>query len=279
MSEWIYPPEPRPNNAIGFTYIIINEKTMRCYPGMKTFVKGWEGYYGSCKILLAEIQTYKDKGEEPPYTRGIIRWHTDRAELAEHEANLQKGLDVLHSTFEDGSRMFYNGNINGKVAPGHNKGRKLGPNSKMGRKKGHIPWSKGLHPGQTPKQVAACIARRGKPTKPASDERKRKIAESNTGKTRSEESKRKQRETNKGKPWTQARKDAQANKKFLKDQPPKQKKGRAKSEETKRKQSEANKGKRWSQTRRSKKIKPFSDQARINLRAGQKKRREREKLL
>lgn len=124
MSEWIYPPEPKPEGCIGFTYIIINEKTFKCYPGLKTFVRGWEEYYGSNKELKAEIDEYKARGEEPPYTRGIIRWHTDRKELDGHEKNILVALDVTHTTFEDGTKMFYNKCANFPYMGGWNKGLK-----------------------------------------------------------------------------------------------------------------------------------------------------------
>jgi hypothetical protein len=108
MSDWLIF-EDIPNEAIGFTYIIVNEITGRSYIGLKTLnsKSKWQEYYGTCTDLKNDITKF---GKEN-FTRGIIRFLYNKENLLQHEINLQTEFNVLKETFVDGTRMFYNRSI------------------------------------------------------------------------------------------------------------------------------------------------------------------------
>ena len=133
--EWIYKGNSvttLPENAVGFTYCIINNQTQKQYIGKKQLYShttkkvpgrknrkhtikesNWRDYYGSNDTLLEEIAVL---GEEN-FTREILQFYNSKKNLTYAEVELQFKLDVLYAKFPDGTKKFYNQNILGKFFP------------------------------------------------------------------------------------------------------------------------------------------------------------------
>ena len=134
MSHWIYNNEPfldTPEDKVGFVYLITNIITGKKYVGKKSFwskvtkqpLKGktrkrhstkesdWKTYCSSSKYLKADIE---EIGIES-FVFEILTQHTNKTELNFSELKLQIYWDVLDAIFEDGSRAFYNENINLRI--------------------------------------------------------------------------------------------------------------------------------------------------------------------
>lgn len=100
----------------GFVYLITNRMSGRMYVGRKYFTakKGkvripsnWEVYFGSSDELLADIEKYGHENFE----RIILSLHKTRGLTNYGEVSEQMKRDVLTTKAEDGSRLYYNGNI------------------------------------------------------------------------------------------------------------------------------------------------------------------------
>lgn len=117
----------------GFVYIIIDKETGKKYIGKKFItqtrkkppLKGykrkrtiitesnWKSYYGSNDELKAQIETY---GEER-FERTIIHLCKTKPAINQLEIAEQYKHDVLYALLDNGERMYYNNNINGKHYP------------------------------------------------------------------------------------------------------------------------------------------------------------------
>ena len=134
MSHWYYKNEPfliTPEDKVGFVYLITNSITGRKYIGKKSFwskvtkppLKGkkqkrhsrkesdWKKYCSSSNYLLDDIEEY---GVEY-FAFEILTMHTNKTELNFTELKIQIYWDVLDATYEDGTRTFYNENINLRI--------------------------------------------------------------------------------------------------------------------------------------------------------------------
>lgn len=102
--SWTYNNEPVTDeiigDAYGFVYVITNETNGRRYVGRKYFTKagyktikgkrkkirvssGWESYYGSNKVLLAEVE----KLGESNFSRRIVKLCRNRSECSYWETH------------------------------------------------------------------------------------------------------------------------------------------------------------------------------------------------
>ena len=125
-NPWIYLESPFTDNDVldnfGFVYRITNKTTGRKYLGRKVFwfhrkppgkkrrVKkpsDWKKYYGSSDELKADIQLLGKNN----FHREIMSLHKTlgKTNFAETEALFQ--YKVLTEKLDDGSPMYYNGNI------------------------------------------------------------------------------------------------------------------------------------------------------------------------
>lgn len=122
--HWYFPTSFDINSAFGFVYRIINMQTGQSYIGKKNFwsrnkksVPGkkrkqtiisesnWKEYTSSCNQLNEDIK----KIGKHMFQFHIISVHVTKQELDYTEAKLQWQLDVIHSKFPDGTRVYYNG--------------------------------------------------------------------------------------------------------------------------------------------------------------------------
>jgi hypothetical protein len=128
MSEWLYNGEPFeviPKGSFGFVYLITNLLDGRMYIGRKYFysmtkVKGkknrvksesnWKVYCGSCKPLLEDIKTHGLDN----FKREILSIHNTKGQVNYNEVAQQFIRNVLYSTNDNGTRIYYNDNILGR---------------------------------------------------------------------------------------------------------------------------------------------------------------------
>jgi hypothetical protein len=173
MTNWIMK-EPRPAEAYGFLYVIINLINNMGYLGQKAFKNGsdWKTYQSSCKKLKEDIE----KCGEENFWFIIIRYEASAESLSAVEYNFQVAHDVLHATFEDGTRKWYNGNIawgshrfyqcgqKGRVAPNKDKPcsdeQKANISAKLA---GRPSPKKGIPANVTPARIAEYATRKGRP--------------------------------------------------------------------------------------------------------------------
>ena len=115
-----------PGEWFGFVYRITNNTTDMSYIGRKQFfsytrkkIKGrknrkrivresnWREYTGSCDQLNEDIKSLGIGN----FTFTILKLCKTKGDLDYHETWYQMNENVLHSTFPDGSRKYYNNNI------------------------------------------------------------------------------------------------------------------------------------------------------------------------
>lgn len=109
----------------GFVYLIACSKNSRKYigrkyfwsyrtpPGKKRRVKqesDWKKYYGSCPELKEDIKKY---GKEF-FIREIISLHKTKGDCNYEETKQLFLNNVLTEALDDGTSMYYNGNILGR---------------------------------------------------------------------------------------------------------------------------------------------------------------------
>jgi len=134
MSHWIYKGEPFteiPEGKIGFVYCITNKVSGKRYVGKKSFfskvtkppLKGktrkrhlkkesdWRTYCSSSTYLKDDIKLL---GKEN-FEFEILTLHSNKTELNFTELKIQIYWNVLDAVLLDGSRAFYNENINLKI--------------------------------------------------------------------------------------------------------------------------------------------------------------------
>lgn len=131
MSHWLFNNEPfldTPEDKVGFVYLITNSITGKKYVGRKSFwskvtkkpLKGktrkrhsrkesdWKTYCSSSQYLKADI----DEVGIENFKFEILEQFTNKSSLNFAELKLQIYWDVLDAVLEDGSRKYYNENIN-----------------------------------------------------------------------------------------------------------------------------------------------------------------------
>ena len=128
--HWQFHREFRPDEWVGFIYLIDDLDSGKLYVGKKSFhsvhrvrVKGkrkrrvvrsesdWKCYTGSCAALNQEIAL---RGKDR-FSFTILSLHESKASLSYREIELQILWDVLRATLSNGQRRFYNGWIASNV--------------------------------------------------------------------------------------------------------------------------------------------------------------------
>lgn len=112
--HWIYKSDIDTTLYFGFIYQITNTITNVKYIGKKGFTTGgknWKNYTSCCKLLNNDIKILgKDK-----FSFEIIELCDNKIHLSDRETYYQIKYDVLQAILPNGTRAFYNRNIQGTL--------------------------------------------------------------------------------------------------------------------------------------------------------------------
>lgn len=133
MDPWLFNGKPftqdDADGLAGFVYLITEKATGKMYVGKKFFsgmrkqkgktrrsrvASDWERYFGSCDELKALV---KANGPNA-YEREILSLHELKRDVNFAEVREQFQRDVLETVDENGNRVYFNENIQGRFFPG-----------------------------------------------------------------------------------------------------------------------------------------------------------------